>query len=264
MTDPIDIDRRLAAARSIARDAAALAMAMRPAPGGPTGTQKGMQDYLTEADGAVERLISERLTALFPQDGFMGEEGGRTREGALTWVVDPIDGTSNYARGRDRWCVSIGLMDGNVPVAGVLDAPALNEIYVGRRGAGATLNGRPLRASPLTDTKTAMIEMGWSGPVPRETFIEKMDAIMALGAMPRSGGSGALAIADVASGRLDGYLEIRINLWDVAAAFVLLEEAGGIASPFLRTGGLTGPARLLVAAPGIAAALSDAVDEPLS
>ncbi|GAN53765.1 inositol monophosphatase family protein [Tanticharoenia sakaeratensis] len=260
----IEIDRRLAAARSVVHDAAGLAMAMRPPPGGPTGTQKGMQDYLTEADGAVERLISERIGTLFPDDGFMGEEGGRARSGALTWVVDPIDGTSNYARGRDRWCVSLGLMDGDVPVAGVIAAPALQETYVARKGAGATLNGKPLRASPVSDTKTSMIEMGWSGRVPRETFISKMDAIMRLGAMPRSGGSGALAIADVASGRLDGYLEIVINLWDVAAALVLLEEAGGRASPFLRDGGLTGGATLLVAAPGIADALSDAVGVPLS
>jgi len=261
---PILIARRLAAARAIVQDAAALAMRMRPPPGGPTGTQKGMQDYLTEADGAVEALISQRIHALFPEDGFMGEEGGKARQGTLTWVVDPIDGTSNYARGRDRWCVSLGLLDGETPVAGIIQAPALNETYIAQRGHGATLNGTPLKASPVTNTKTAMLEMGWSPRVADEIFVEKMKAIRDLGAMPRSGGSGALALADVASGRLDGYLEIVINLWDVAAALVLLEEAGAKVSPFLKQGGLTGGATILATAPGVADAVSTAFKIPLA
>lgn len=258
-----EIAYRLAAARAVVDDAAALAMAMRPPPGGPTGTTKGMQDYLTEADGAVERLIAERMQTLFPDDGFMGEEGGTHRQGALTWVVDPIDGTSNYARGRDRWCVSLGLMDGDVPVAGVINAPALNETYVAQRGHGAFLNGKALKASTVTDARTAMVEMGWSPRVSAETYAKKVSSFMALGVMPRSGGSGALALADVASGRLDGYLEMVINLWDVAAALVLLEEAGAVASPFLRDGGLTGGATLLATAPGLTDALSRAADVAL-
>ncbi len=104
-----------------------------------------------------------------------------------------------------------------------------------------------------------MIEMGWSNRVPKSVFMEKIDAIMDLGAMPRSGGSGALALADVACGRLDGYIEIVINLWDVAAALPLLAEAGACVSPFLRDGGLTGPATILAANPHIAQALSSAV-----
>ncbi|NVN42154.1 inositol monophosphatase family protein, partial [Ameyamaea chiangmaiensis] len=212
------IARRLEVARAVVSDAARLALSMRPAPGGPQATLKNAQDWLTEADGAVEAMISARMQALFPEDGFEGEEGGRTRTGGLRWVVDPIDGTSNFARGRNRWCVSLGLLDGDEPVAGVIEAPALNEVYTAQSGAGAFLNGRPIRASDVADTRTAMIEMGWSSRVPTDTFMDKMGAIMALGAMPRSGGSGALALADVASGRLDGYIEIVINLWDVAGA----------------------------------------------
>lgn len=256
--DPIAV--RLEAARSVVRDAATLALAMCPPPGGPSGTLKGMQDYLTEADGAVETLISERIQALFPEDGFQGEEGGTRRQGKYRWVVDPIDGTSNFSRGRDRWCVSLGLLEGDTPVAGIIDAPALNEIFIARRGHGATLNGKPIKASPISSTNEAMIEMGWSPRVPVGVFDQKIASIMALGAMPRSGGSGAMALADVACGRLDGYLEIVINLWDVAAALVLLEEAGARVSAFLETGGLTGGATILAAAPGVAEALSKAVD----
>ncbi|MCX2560362.1 inositol monophosphatase [Acetobacter farinalis] len=250
---------RLEAARAVVQDAARLAMSMRPAPGRPAGTQKSAQDWLTETDGAVENFIAARMQALFPDDGFQGEEGGVAREGGLRWVVDPIDGTSNYARGRNRWCVSLGLLEGDEPVAGVIEAPALGEVYTALRGHGAFLNGKRIQASPVKDPASAMIEMGWSNRVPKPVFIEKIDAIMALGAMPRSGGSGALALADVACGRLDGYIEIVINLWDVAAALPLLAEAGACVSPFLREGGLTGPATILAANPHIAQALSSAV-----
>lgn len=256
--DPIAV--RLEAARSVVRDAAQLALALRPAPGGPTGTLKGRQDYLTETDGAVEALVSRRIQELFPEDGFQGEENGTTREGGFRWVVDPIDGTSNYSRGRDRWCVSLGLLDGDEPVAGVIEAPVVGEVFTAQKGKGAFLNGKPIKASPIANTQEAMIEMGWSPRVATGVFDEKIAAIMALGAMPRSGGSGALALADVACGRSDGYLEIVIQLWDVAAALVILSEAGAAVSPFLQTGGLTGGATILAAAPGIAKALSAAVD----
>ncbi|MCH4093919.1 MAG: inositol monophosphatase [Acetobacter peroxydans] len=254
---------RLEAARSVVRDAARMAMAMRPQPGGPQGELKAAQDWLTETDGAVEAFIAGRMKALFPDDGFEGEEGGVTRTGSLRWVVDPIDGTSNYARGRSRWCVSLGLLEGDEPMAGVIEAPALQEVYTSLRGYGAFLNGKPIQASRVAEPSRAMIEMGWSGRVPKPVFMEKIDAIMELGAMPRSGGCGALALADVASGRLDGYIEIVINLWDVAGALPLLAEAGARVSPFLRDGGLTGGAVIMAANPYIAQTLSDAVRIPL-
>ncbi|EHH69446.1 inositol monophosphatase family protein [Gluconobacter morbifer] len=254
--DPVAV--RLEAARSVVRDAAALALSMRPAPGGPTGTLKGRQDYLTEADGAVEALISARIQELFPDDGFQGEENGTTRQGRFRWVVDPIDGTSNFARGRDRWCVSLGLLDGDTPVAGIIDAPALQEVFTARKGHGAFLNGKRIKASPIANPQEAMVEMGWSARVPKGIFEEKIAAIMAMGAMPRSGGSGALALTDVACGRSDGYLEIVIQLWDVAAALIILDEAGAAVSPFLQSGGLTGGATILAAAPALAPILSQA------
>ena len=253
-----DLSRRFEAAQRIVAEAAALAMRMRPPSGGPVATQKSAQDWLTEADGAVEALIAERIGDLFPGDGFMGEETGRTRDGALRWVVDPIDGTSNYARGRNRWCVSLGLLQDDRPVAGLLAAPALGETYAALRGAGATLNGRPIGVSPAADPARAMVEVGWSPKVSRADFVATTDRVMALGAMPRSGGSGAMALADVASGRLDGYIELYINLWDVAAALAILSEAGAVVSPFLRSGGLERGIPILAAAPGVAAALSEA------
>ncbi len=261
MTDtpiPDALRDRFEAARAIVAEAAALAMRMRPPPGGPSGTQKSAQDWLTEADGAVEALIAERIAARYPDDGFQGEETGRTRDGHFRWVVDPIDGTSNFARGRSRWCVSLGLLRHDQPVAGVLAAPALGETFAALRGAGATLNGQPIRASPACDPARAMVEVGWSPRVSRADFVATVDRVMALGAMPRSGGSGAMALADVAAGRLDGYIELYINLWDVAAALAILHEAGARVTPFLRDGGLERGIPILAATPGLAAALSEA------
>ncbi|MCQ8241783.1 inositol monophosphatase family protein [Rhizosaccharibacter radicis] len=258
-----EIERRFDAAHDIIREAAALAMRMRPPPGAPVASMKGAQDWVTEADRAVEALVAERIGALFPADGFQGEEGGRQREGTLRWIVDPIDGTSNFARGRERWCVSLGLFENERPVAGLLLAPVVDELFAARRGGGATLNGRPIKASPAQDLHRSMIEIGWGPTVPMDLFLSRMQRAMVAGAMPRSGGSGALALADVACGRLDGYLELAINLWDVAGALPILHEAGARVSPFLRVGGLRGPAPILAAAPGLAVALGERLEMTL-
>ena len=118
---------RFETAVRLATEAGALALRLRPPPGASTATLKGAQDWLTEADGAVERLLSELLASAYSNDGFQGEEGGRVRSGSLRWVVDPIDGTANFMRGGKRFCVSLGCLDGDVPVIGVIVAPALGE-----------------------------------------------------------------------------------------------------------------------------------------
>ncbi len=147
-------------------------MRMRPPAGAAQATLKGAQDWLTEADGAVEQMLSDALLSAFPSDGFQGEEGGAARAGTLRWVVDPVDGTSNYARGASRWCVSLGLLDGEVPVLGVLAAPALGETFAACQGRGATLNGAPIRAAETGSLSRAIIEAGWSprGKRPAPTY----------------------------------------------------------------------------------------------
>src|SRR5271167_1722380 len=227
---------------------------MRPPPGAPeTVTLKGTQDWLTEADGAVERFLSERLAARFPADGFQGEEGGTTRGGALRWVVDPIDGTANYARGRPRFCVSLALLEDRTPLIGVLVAPAIGETFAACLGGGATLNGAAIRAAATTDLSRALVEVGWSHRRPAAAFTALLERVIEAGAAPRLGGSGALGLADVAAGRGDAYVELHINLWDVAAALVLLREAGAYVSPFLEGDGPERGNPILACAPGIAA-----------
>ncbi|MGI4942458.1 MAG: inositol monophosphatase family protein [Janthinobacterium lividum] len=251
------LDARLAAAGDLAARAGALAMRMRPPAGAAQATLKGAQDWLTEADGAVEQMLSDALLSAFPGDGFQGEEGGATRAGTLRWVVDPIDGTSNYARGAPRWCVSLGLLDGNMPVLGVLAAPALGETFAAAQGCGATLNGAPIRAAETSSLSRAIIEAGWSPRVKLADYQALCARLQAEGVMLRNGGSGALGLADVAAGRIDGYSELHINLWDCAAALAVLAEAGAVTASFLPRG-LQGGAPILAAAPGVAAALAAA------
>jgi myo-inositol-1(or 4)-monophosphatase len=253
------LQRRLEFAVTLAEEAGQMALRLRPPPGAPVATLKGAQDWLTEADGAVEAFISERLAAAFPEDGFQGEETGRSREGTLRWVVDPIDGTSNYARGGSRFCVSLGLIEDRTALLGVLVAPALGEVYAARQGGGTTLNGAPIRAAATTELSRATVECGWSPRLPNAPYWALVEGIMRQGAMLRAGGSGAMGLADVAAGRLDAYVELHINLWDVAAALAILSEAGAVVSPFLEGDGLTKGNAILAAAPGIAEALQAAI-----
>lgn len=250
------LDGRFAAAVALATEAGAMALRMRPPPGAATATLKGAQDWLTEADGAVEQFLSERLAARFPADGFQGEEGGQARHGTLRWVVDPIDGTANYARARPRFCVSLALLEGRTPLLGVLVAPAAGETFAARLGGGATLNGAPIRAAATSDMARALVEIGWSQRRPPAMFTALVQRIIAAGAAPRLSGSGALGLADVAAGRSDGYVELHINLWDVAAALVLLREAGAHVSPFLDGDGAERGNPILACAPGIAGELT--------
>ncbi|MCW3473676.1 inositol monophosphatase family protein [Limobrevibacterium gyesilva] len=256
--------RRLDTAVQLAEEAGRLALRLRPPPGAPVATLKGAQDWLTEADGAVEEFLSRQLAERFPEDGFQGEETGRARSGTLRWVVDPIDGTSNYARGSARFCVSLGLIEDRTPLLGVLVAPAMGETFAARRGAGATLNGAPIRAAATTDLSRAMVECGWSPRRPNGAYFRLVEGVMGTGAMLRAGGSGALGLADVAAGRIDAYIELHINLWDVAAALAILQEAGATVSPFLDGNGLAEGNPIMAAAPGIAEGLVVATGFPLA
>jgi myo-inositol-1(or 4)-monophosphatase len=251
------LQARLDAAMDLAQRAGELAMEMRPPPGSGHATLKGRQDWLTAADGAVERFLSEELAVAFPADGFQGEEGGVSRGGALRWVVDPIDGTANYARGSARFCVSLACLEGNTPLIGVIAAPALRETVWAWRDGGAWLNGDAIHAAGTREAKRAIIEVGWSRRRPNADYIRLCERVLADGSGLRHGGSGALGLVDVAVGRLDGYAELHINLWDVAAVLVILREAGARVSDFLGGNGAVAGNPILACAPGMAEAWSD-------
>ncbi len=252
------LDHALPIARELAIAAGVMAMARRPPPGAAVATLKGAQDWVTEADLAVEQFLAAELARAFPEDGFQGEETGRSRPGRRRWVVDPIDGTSNYARGGSRWCVSLGLVEARASLLGVLVAPALGEVFDARRGGGARLNGRPIQAAATAELGRAVVECGWSPRIDNERYFALVQGVMRPGTMLRAGGSGAMGLADVACGRLDGYVELHINLWDVAGGLALLAEAGGVVSPFMAGDAPERGGPILAAAPALAGALERA------
>jgi myo-inositol-1(or 4)-monophosphatase len=221
---------------------------------------KGPQDYLTEVDGETEELISSRLQQAFPMDGFIGEETeGRAANGAgATWVVDPIDGTSNFARGVSHFCVSIACVATGRIEVGVVYDPMRDELFSARRGGGALLNGAAIKPSETTALANSTVEVGWNVRTGAAKYLDLLRRVTLRGAAPCRTGSGALGIAYVAAGRRDGFVEHHINAWDCLAAILLVHEAGGYVSDFLSGEGLTKGNPLIACAPGLKEALVSA------
>jgi myo-inositol-1(or 4)-monophosphatase len=219
---------------------------------------KGAQDFVSIADREVEHLLADRLRAAFPGDAILGEEHGRRGDGPVCWVVDPIDGTSNFVRGIALWCVSVGLLVDNVPTLGFVYDPVRDEMFAGRRGGGATCNGRPMRAS-AAGVATARINLGFGLRQAPERFATVMQRLVAQGAEFSRFGSAAISLAYVADGRLEGFWENRINAWDVCAGLVLATEAGAVVEDFFAGEGPERANRCVAAAPGAIAALRAAI-----
>jgi myo-inositol-1(or 4)-monophosphatase len=193
-------------------------------------------DLVTDVDHACEKLIVDALAELRPGDAILAEEGSGedTADAAWRWIIDPLDGTTNYAHGYPRFCVSIGVEHKRIGVVGVVYDPLLDELFCGVRGCGATLNGRSIHVSSEDDMGQAMLATGFAYDVHRSDddninhFAEIVKAARAL----RRDGSAALDLCYVAAGRLDGYWELKLHPWDVAAGIVIVEEAGGRTSDF--------------------------------
>ena len=246
-----ELQRRLTLLAPIAQDAAALAARLRHE-GKGAAQLKGAQDFLTEADGATEDFIRGELARLFPGEPILGEEGGGLvpASGPL-WIIDPIDGTANFARGGDRWCVSIGLaLDGRA-VLGAIARHAPGELILGAQGCGATLNGAPIKAAATHDLGRATIELGWSLRRPIADYIALAGRVMASGAGMRCGGSGTLGLVETAIGRLDGYMELHINAWDACGALAIAREAGCWTNAFDSGDWLAGGNPICFAAPAL-------------
>jgi myo-inositol-1(or 4)-monophosphatase len=253
-----DLHQRHIAAAALANEAAALASSYFQDRARIGTKMKGFQDFVTEADGAVEDLLRRRIAETFPADGFLGEEGGGSNNDNL-WIVDPIDGTANFARGEPHWAVSIGFLRQGVPEIGVLAMPTLNELFAARRGHGATRNGEPIRVSGIDDMRTAAVEIGWSARRSTASYIGLVAKVMDMGATVKRSASGALGMAWAACGRVDAYLELHINSWDVAAGIVLAREAGAVVNDFFRDDWLDDGNPILVATPALADTLADAM-----
>jgi myo-inositol-1(or 4)-monophosphatase len=196
-------------------------------------TLKGAQDYLTQTDGQIEHMVRHAVSEAFPSDGFLGEEtGGAPTSAGRLWIVDPIDGTANFARGIPHFCISLGLLQDGIPVLGAIYDPMHDELFLAAKGEGAYLNGERIKVSNVDSLSLACVEVGWNNRRTPEDFVDLAGKVVRAGAAFRRAGSGALGLAYVAAGRSDAYVELHINAWDVAAGLLLVTEAGGRVNDF--------------------------------
>lgn len=196
--------------------------------------EKARQDYASEVDGMAENEIIRELKRAYPDYAILGEETGQTGKGRYTFVVDPLDGTSNYLRGIPHFCVSIALVDHGEPTDAVVYDPLRNELFTASRGAGAVLNDRRIRINAQREIGGAMLVSGF---LPRERKrlgpqLKCIEMLLENAEDVRRTGSAALDLAWVAAGRADGYVEAGAKAWDIAAGVLLVREAGGRACDF--------------------------------
>jgi myo-inositol-1(or 4)-monophosphatase len=256
-----DLEHRLLAAQAIAREAGALGRRrFRERPNALSLAFKGPQDYVLASDAEVESLLRLRLTEAFPDDAFFGEEEGGEfgAPGRGAWVADPIDGTANFARGIPHWCVSLSFVRDGQALIGVIHDPVHGQLYAAARGRGATLDGALIRVSGLSDIAQSTIEAGWSTRVPLDSYVGVVERLKRAGAAVRRSGSGALALAYVAAGRMEAYVELHMNAWDALAGLVLVEEAGGWVNDYLAGEGLTKGNAILACTPELKGVLCEA------
>jgi len=196
-------------------------------------TNKGDIDLVTEADIAAERLIVERIRSHHPRHAILTEESGDVISlgdagSGYKWVVDPLDGTTNYAHGYPVFCVSIALEHEGSVVLGVVYDPTREELFAAERGGGATLNGRSLRVSETDELNSALLCTGFPYDVrDRGDFARHFRNFIMRAQSVRRDGAAALDLAYVAAGRFDAFYEEGLRPWDVAAGVLLVEEAGG-------------------------------------
>jgi myo-inositol-1(or 4)-monophosphatase len=215
-------------------------------------TKSSPTDQVSEMDRGAERMIVEGILEHRPNDAIVGEEGtNRPGTTGVTWIIDPLDGTTNYLYGNPLWSVSIGIRINDIPAIGVVEAPTLRETYVGCTGRGATRNGESIRVSDCNDPALALVGTGFGYSPKRRAWQGLIvGQLVPLVRDLRRGGSAAIDLSFVASGRLDACYERGLNDWDMAAGIVLIREAGGVVT------GLNGrdeptDSMLIAATPGI-------------
>ena len=199
---------------------------------------KGPGDFVSRADREAERIIKEELMGGRPTYGWLGEETGEDegQDPTRRWIVDPLDGTSNFLHGLPHWAVSIALEHKGEVVAGVIFAPAKDEMFLAEKGAGAWMNETRLRVSGRNRMIEGLFATGlpFGGRSDLPETVHDLTRVLPVCSGVRRWGAAALDMAYVAAGRLDGYWERRLNAWDVAAGIVIVREAGGIVEPLRR------------------------------
>lgn len=206
--------------------------------------KRDRHDPVTEHDRRAEAMIRDLIFKEVPDSTFMGEEGGSTGDGEVHWYVDPIDGTANFARGFAFWCVSVGAVIGDEIVAGAILDPVTGNLFEATT-EGATLNGKPMQSRAVRQEKQAVLITGY--PVSRDFEIDgEAQALARFGELTktyatlRRPGSAALSLAHVAAGWVDAAAGFSVNPWDVTAAILIVQKAGGTYRPYDLSAGNAG------------------------
>ena len=195
---------------------------------------KGRNDFVSEVDRFAEAEIISVIRSAYPSHGILAEESGHQTGDEYLWIIDPLDGTTNYLHGYPQFAVSIGLYHQDRATQAVVFDPLRDELFTASRGAGAQLNDRRLRVSDVARMESALLGTGfpYKSMEHLDAWIASFRTLLPVCSGVRRAGSAALDLAHVACGRLDGFWEIGLNSWDIAAGCLLIEEAGGRVSDF--------------------------------
>jgi len=195
-----------------------------------TVRHKSLNDLVSEVDRASEGVIIETIHAAYPEHAILAEESGAAGQSEYVWIIDPLDGTTNYLHGFPQYCVSIALLHKGVINQGVIFDPTRNDLYIASRGRGAFLNDRRMRVSRRIKLIDTLIGTGFPFRMfeHMDAYVAMMKELMTKTAGIRRPGSAALDLAAVAAGRLDGFWEIGLAPWDMAAGVLMIQEAGGL------------------------------------
>ena len=225
------------------------------------GTKSSTTDMVTEFDRAAEAHIVAELRRVRPDDAIVGEEGTADRgTSGYEWIIDPIDGTTNFVYDQPAWSCSVAVAHGGEVVAGAVAVPPLGELFSAALGAGATRDGQPIRVGTTTDLSLALVGTGFVyDPATRRQQATVVAGLIDRVRDLRRLGSAAVDLCMVACGRLDVYFERYLNAWDAAAGELIAREAGAVTSDF--RGGPARPAELLATTPALHAAALDLLRE---
>lgn len=223
-------EQDMAIAKRLAHEAGEILLGYWAAREGLTIATKRAGDFVSEADRSAEQHLRDGFARERPGDGWLGEETGAASGHGRRWIVDPLDGTTNFLRGIGHWAVSIALEDAGDLVLGIIHDPVKGETFAAGKGTGAKLNGQPLVVAQTVDLSSALFGTGipFGNMAHIDDHAGDIARLMPKCAGVRRMGAAALDLAYVASGRLDGFWERRLQLWDIAAGLVLLREAGAI------------------------------------
>jgi myo-inositol-1(or 4)-monophosphatase len=230
--------------------------------------EKSKNDFVTGVDRESEKRIVSRIRESFPDDAFLGEEGGRQESspGSRTWIIDPLDGTSNYISGFPFWSVSIAAKEGSRIVAGAVWDPLRGEMYTAERGAGAFRNGERIRVTDRPDLDGAFLATGFPfrSREKIDLYLSVFRELFLHARAIRRAGSAALDLAMVAAGVFEGFFEFRLSPWDIAAGAVLIEEAGGRLTDFSGGTRFWEHGNIVAGSPGVHAGILSAVSSILT